>query len=99
MILIVISFVRFRIPKILSSISLKAWLASDSSDFVLLKELVYSAIYLYRFSYYAQHSPLDSQSDIHTHGSIGFSRELNIAFGLGFLLSQCCDCLFRIYVS
>ena len=40
-----------------------------------------------------------SQSDIHTHDSIGYSFEINIAIGLGSLLSRCCDCQFRIEVS
>jgi hypothetical protein len=40
-----------------------------------------------------------SQPDIRTHGSIVYSFKLNIAFGVGSLLSRWCDCQFRIEVS
>jgi len=76
---------------------LKACLASDSSDFVLLKKLEFSATY-YQVLIHDLHPMLGiplwhSRLDIYVLGSIGFSRELNIVIGLGSLMLQFCDCI------
>jgi len=72
-------------------------LASDSSDFVLLKELEFSAIY-HQVLIHDLHPMLGiplwhSQLDIYALRSIVFSRELKIVIGLGTLMLQCCDCI------
>ena len=92
-----ISLVRFRIPSIPIQYSLKACLASDSSDHVLLKEPEVSAIYhqVLIHDLHPMHGIplLHSQLDIYALRRIGFSRELKIVIGLGTLMLQCCDCI------